>query len=426
MFLGLFFAGLVPAAPLVTAFACGMYYWIDKHCLCRAWSCHSWTQPDKYTALATPGYLAICVIGHLAQTLHLYKEWPFDNVCERNHKHPDGGKYVVGEPVLVAPHTLAHAKTRGVFDNRVYKWCNEGAEINLVYFDDDGVSKPRTFMEWTLFTAPRDGSSETTKLIVRTYAIASITISVLILVYFYGRRFLKLILHLFFSHAPVEATRKTEAPAAALDGKDKPPAGGNDKGTPFKRPPLSRQGSRIMDPTRRSIVNDSRVASFDNPSFNTPPRSFSSAPRSFNIAHRPAGGSAPPASTRVPHARSLSIDDGELPFSACKDMRAYIPNVKDPYFLFPFVAVESSSFDHAHLGRKLEPHESLATRSAFGLYDEVDVERNAFGMLGDEHESDKLPPEITGTFSVVKRYGFGVKSRKSVETALPAPGILSE
>ena len=351
-------------------------------------------------------------------------------MCERNHKHPDGGKYVVGEPVLVAPHTLAHAKTRGVFDNRVYKWCNEGAEINLVYFDDDGVSKPRTFMEWTLFTAPREGSSETTKLIVRTYAIASITISVLILVYFYGRRFLKLFQHLFYSHAPVDATKKPEAPEAAAgsntagDGKDKPPAGGNDKRTPFKRPPLSRQGSRIMDPTRRSIVKDSRVtsfnASFNNASFNNP--SFNTAPRSFSTAPPPVGGPASPPSTRAPLARSLSIDDGELPFSACKDMRAYIPNVKDPYFLFPFVAVESSSFDHAHLGRKLEPHESLATRTAFGLYDEVDVERQ-FGMSGEENASEKLPPEITKTFSVVKRYGFGIKRRKSVETKLPAPGI---
>ena len=87
VFVGLFYSALVPSAPLITCLACLLTYWVDKHCLARAWSSHSHSLPDKYTALAAPGYLALCVVAHLSNTLSLYKRWPFDNLCVHLHQH---------------------------------------------------------------------------------------------------------------------------------------------------------------------------------------------------------------------------------------------------------------------------------------------------------------------------------------------------
>jgi hypothetical protein len=87
VFLGLFVLALVPSSPFLTAVACLVGYWVDKHAICRVWSGKSFSKPAKYTAEAVQNLLGIALVATMMKTIQLYKVDCFHSGLSENYLH---------------------------------------------------------------------------------------------------------------------------------------------------------------------------------------------------------------------------------------------------------------------------------------------------------------------------------------------------
>ena len=185
IFLGLFVVVVVPSSPIVMAVSCLTSYWVDKHSLCRMWSWNSHSKPAKWTAEAVQNLLAVVLVGTLMQNLQLLHDWPFDNLCE----------------------------VPGVFVDSSDVWRNASANTDQVFgfceAQSNTVLGRRSKFGMKLFVEPQPGLTEGHAQAITIYSVGSVLITVLLVVYFWGRTALDMAYHFFYTHEVV--ARKDEA-----------------------------------------------------------------------------------------------------------------------------------------------------------------------------------------------------------------------
>mmetsp|Transcript_11372 Transcript_11372/g.22828 ORF Transcript_11372/g.22828 Transcript_11372/m.22828 type:complete len:768 (+) Transcript_11372:268-2571(+) len=168
VFLGLFVLALIPSSPVFTALACLTGYWVDKHAICRVWSCHAHSKPAKYTAQAVQYLLGIALVAAMMQTVQLYKNWPFDNLCKN------------GDSVVKNAAIWQGAKA---MDGQVWGPCIIHASSR-----SDSIA---------LWASPQPWMSVEHAQALRIYSIGSVMITLALALYFWGRGAVNLVYSLF-------------------------------------------------------------------------------------------------------------------------------------------------------------------------------------------------------------------------------------
>ena len=169
LFVGLFVLPVIPSSLLLTAVGCSLTYWVDKQSLLRVWSCHTHSKPAKWVAWGFQYLLAIALVVCMLETLQMYKNWPFDNLCRRTD-------------VRIHNATLGSA--------HVWEQCD--APTSIVATVNDFLSA------WV--TTPRSYVDADHERALRIYSVGSIVIMIFLFIFFLGRNTWNLSHHLFYAN----------------------------------------------------------------------------------------------------------------------------------------------------------------------------------------------------------------------------------
>ena len=168
VFIGLFTLPVIPSSLLFTSVGCCIAYWVDKQSLLRVWSCHTHSKPAKWVAWSFQNLLGFAVVITMMETVQVYKNWPFDDLCWQTELHV----------LNISSH----------HSNYVWKKTDKSTSL-AAYFHD-------LFSVWA--TTPCDMDSNHQRAL-RVYSIGCITITIFIFIFFLGRNIWNLSYRLFYT-----------------------------------------------------------------------------------------------------------------------------------------------------------------------------------------------------------------------------------